>query len=164
MIDALNGLKERAGLTPVSGEGIIIEIKPMYTDFGYVPQQVPPHLLRILINELNIYNAKEIAIGNQRFISTSAIRDVNGVTHVNARRIPNLPLKVKVLANDAEKLHHEMIVSQSVEYFAIENLSLTSTPINFTTVPGYDQSFRIRYLQPVKEEVITCGCQLLGYL
>jgi hypothetical protein len=45
-----------------------------------------------------------------------------------------------------------MIVSQSVEYFAIENLSLTSTPINFTTLPGYDQSLRVRYLQPIKEE------------
>lgn len=152
MIEALNNLKERAGLTPLSGEGIILEIKPMYTDYGYVPQSVPPHLLRILINELNIYNAKDIAIGNQRIISTSAIRDVNGVTHVNARRLPNLPLKIKVLANDAEKLHHEMIVSQSVEYFAIENLSLTSTPINFTTLPGYDQSIRVRYLSPIKEE------------
>nr|MBA5587433.1 DUF881 domain-containing protein [Anaerobacillus isosaccharinicus]QOY38659.1 DUF881 domain-containing protein [Anaerobacillus isosaccharinicus] len=152
MIDALNDLKERSGLTPVSGEGIILEIKPMYTDYGFIPQTVPPHLLRILINELNIYNARDIAIGNQRIISTSAIRDVNGVTHVNARRIPNLPLRVKVLANDAEKLHHEMIVSQSVEYFAIENLSLTSTPINFTTLPGYDQSLRVRYLQPIKEE------------
>lgn len=152
MIDALNDLKERSGLTPVSGEGIILEIKPMYTDYGFIPQTVPPHLLRILINELNIYNARDIAIGNQRIISTSAIRDVNGITHVNARRIPNLPLRVKVLANDAEKLHHEMIVSQSVEYFAIENLSLTSTPINFTTLPGYDQSLRVRYLQPIKEE------------
>lgn len=152
MIEALNDLKERSGLTPVSGEGIILEIKPMYTDFGYIPQTVPPHLLRILINELNIYNARDIAIGNQRIISTSAIRDVNGITHVNARRLPNLPLRVKVLANDAEKLHHEMIVSQSVEYFAIENLSLTSTPINFTTLPGYDQSLRVRYLQPIKEE------------
>jgi uncharacterized protein YlxW (UPF0749 family) len=152
MIEALNGLKERAGLTPVSGEGIILEIKPMYTDYGFVPQTVPPHLLRILINELNIYNARDIAIGNQRIISTSAIRDVNGVTHVNARRIPNLPLRIKVLTNDAEKLHHEMIVSQSVEYFAIENLSLTSTPINFTTLPGFDQSLRVRYLQPIKEE------------
>jgi uncharacterized protein YlxW (UPF0749 family) len=93
MIQALNDLKNRAGLTPESGEGIILEIKPMYTDFGYVPQTVPPHLLRFLINELNIYQAREIAIGSQRIISTSAIRDVNGVTHVNARRIPNLPLK-----------------------------------------------------------------------
>lgn len=152
MIQALNDLKNRAGLTPESGEGIILEIKPMYSDFGYVPQTVPPHLLRFLINELNIYQARDIAVGSQRIISTSAIRDVNGVTHVNARRIPNLPLKIKVLANDAEKLHHEMIVSQSVEYFAIENLSLTSTPINFTTLPGYDQSLRVRYLQPIKEE------------
>ncbi|WP_245712510.1 DUF881 domain-containing protein [Anaerobacillus alkalilacustris] len=152
MIDALNDLKKNAGLTTVSGEGIILEIKPIYSDYSYVPQTVPPHLLRFLINELNIYNATDIAVGNQRIISTSAIRDVNGVTHINARRIPNIPLEIKVLATDAEKLHHEMIVSQSVEYFAIENLTLTSTPINFTTLPGYDQPIRVRYLEPIKEE------------
>ncbi len=152
MIDALNDLKERAGLTSVSGEGIILEIKPLYTDYGFVPETVPPHLLRFLINELNIYNAKEIAIGNERIISTSAIRDVNGVTHVNAKRIATFPLQIKVLANDAQKLHHEMVVSQSVEYFAIENLSLKSTPVNFITLPEYDQALRVRYLQPIKEE------------
>ncbi|WNF39041.1 DUF881 domain-containing protein [Bacillaceae bacterium IKA-2] len=152
MVNAVNDLKKQAGLTPVSGEGIIIEINSIHTDYGYIPKMVPPHLLWILINELNIYNAKEIAIGNQRIISTSAIRDVNGVTHVNAKRIPELPLKVKVLASDAEKLHHEMIVSQSIEYFAIENLSLTSTPINFVVLPGYDESLRIRNLRPVKGE------------
>lgn len=152
MVDAIDDLKEQAGLTPISGEGIIIEIKPIHTDYGYIPETVPPHLLWILINELNIYNAKDIAIGNQRIISTSAIRDVNGVTHVNARRISKLPLKIKVLASDAEKLHHEMIVSQSVEYFAIENLSLTSTPINFVTLPAYEQSLRVRTLQPIKGE------------
>jgi uncharacterized protein YlxW (UPF0749 family) len=152
MIKAVYDLKEQAGLTPISGEGIIIEIKPLYTDYGYVPVTVPPHLLRILINELNIYSAKDIAIGEQRIISTSAIREVNGETHVNARRIPKLPLKVKVLASDAEKLHHEMIVSESVEYFAIENLSLTSTPINFVVLPAYEQPLRVRYLEPIKEE------------
>lgn len=152
MVNAINDLKEQAGLTPVSGEGIIIEINSVHSDYGYIPETVPPHLLWILINELNINSAKEIAIGNQRIISTSAIRDVNGVTHVNAKRIPKLPLKVKVLASDAEKLHHEMIVSQSMEYFAIENLSLTSTPINFVTLPGYDESLRVRNLQPIKGE------------
>lgn len=152
MVEAIEDLQTRAGLTSVSGEGIILEIKPIYTDYGYVHQTVPPHLLRFLINELNIFNAKEIAIGSQRIISTTAIRDVNGVTHINARRIPNLPLKVKVLADDAEKLHHEMIVSQSAEYFAIENLSLTSTPINFITLPAFEQSLRVRHLQPIKEE------------
>lgn len=152
MVNAINDLKEQAGLTPVSGEGIIIEINSVHSDYGYIPETVPPHLLWILINELNIYSAKEIAIGNQRIISTSAIRDVNGVTHINAKRIPKLPLKVKVLASDAEKLHHEMIVSQSMEYFAIENLSLTSTPINFVTLPGYDESLRVRNLRPIKGE------------
>ena len=153
MVEALNDLRERAGLTEVSGQGIIIDVKPLFNnEYDFIHETIPTHLLRFLINELNIYNAKEIAVANQRIISTSAIRDVNGVTHVNSRRLPSLPLKIKVIADDAQKLHHEMLVSQSVDYFAFENLSLTSTPINYLKLPAYEQSLRVRYLQPIKEE------------
>ncbi len=154
MIEALEDLRERAGLKEISGEGIIIEITPLFSDFtlGSQAQSVPPYLLRLLINELNIHGAREIAIGNQRIISTTAIRDVAGITQINARRVIGLPLQVLVLSDDAQKLHHEMIVSQSVEYFEIENLRLTSTPVNHIELPPYDQVLRVRHLHPVKEE------------
>lgn len=154
MIDALEDLRANAGLKEISGEGIIIEISPMFSDytFGSQTQSVPPNLLRFLINELNIHGAKEIAIGNQRITSTTAIREVAGITQINARRVTGLPLQVKVLSDDAEKLHHEMIVSQSVEYFEIENLRFTSTPVNHIELPPYDQVIRVRHLHPVKEE------------
>lgn len=153
MEEAIDRLREDVGLTEVTGPGIILEVKPFFNDSttrnSYY--SVSPELLRRLINELNIYNAKEIAIGNQRIITTSAIRDVNGITHINARRIPPLPLKIMVLTDDPEKLHHEMVVSQSVEYFAIENFSLTSTPVNEMTLPAYEQTLRVRYMEQVKE-------------
>lgn len=154
MVEALEDLRAQAGLKEVSGEGIIIEISPMFSDFtfGSETQSVPPHLLRFLLNELNIHGAKEVVIGNQRITSVSAIREVTGITQVNARRVTGLPLQIKVLSDDAQKLHHEMIVSQSVEYFAIENLELKSTPVNHITLPPYDQVIRVRHLQPIKEE------------
>lgn len=153
MLGEINKLKEQAGLTEATGEGIILTIEPLVEGehLGQARRTVSPKLLRFLVNELNIYQAKAIAIGNERIVATSAFRDVQGITQVNGRRIPPLPLEVKVLADDAQKLHNEMIVSESVEIFEIENLKITSVPVNELTLPAYNQSVNIRYMEQVKE-------------
>ncbi|WP_209125813.1 DUF881 domain-containing protein [Alkalihalobacillus sp. BA299] len=154
MEEQIDNLRKEAGLTEVSGEGIILTIEPLYHDqfFGHNRNSVSPVLLRFLVNELNFNGAKEIAIGNQRIISTTAFREVNGVTRVNNRRLPTLPIEIKVLADDAQKLHNEMVVSESVEYFEIDNLKLTSTPINYLEIPAFDDTPRVRYMEQVKED------------
>ncbi len=154
MEDQIDSLRKEAGLTEVSGEGIILIIEPLYHDqfFGNQRHSVSPVLLRFLVNELNFNGAKEIAIGNQRIISTTAFREVNGVTRVNNRRLPPLPIEIKVISNDAEKLHNEMVVSESVEYFEIDNLKLTSTPINYLELPAFDDTPRVRYMEQMKED------------
>lgn len=154
MKDQIEQLKSQAGLTEVVGEGIILTIEPIRRDTnnGQARRTVSPKLLRFLVNELNVYQAREIAIGNERVISTTAFRDVQGITQINGRRIPPLPLEVKVIADDAQKLHNEMIVSESVEIFEIENLKITSVPVNELTLPGYDQTLRVRFMEQVKEE------------
>ncbi|MBU8907105.1 DUF881 domain-containing protein [Desertibacillus haloalkaliphilus] len=151
--EALDELREEAGITEVTGEGVILTVEPLYNDrlLGGQNRTVSPQLLQFLMNELNMYNAQGIAIGDQRVVSTTAFRDVNGITHVNGRRIPPLPLEIKVLSDDAEKLHNQMVVSESVDYFAIENLELTSTPINELTLPPYEQTIRVRYMEQVRE-------------
>lgn len=147
-------LKEEAGLTEKTGEGIIITVKPLMDDHFSSQQRrgIPPELLRFLVNELNTYNAKDIAIGHQRLVSISAFRDVGGVTQVNGHRLPPLPIEIKVLAQDAEKLRNEMIVSESVEYFEIENLQLTIESSDSITLPAYDRTPRVRYMEEIKEE------------
>ncbi|MEB1809998.1 MAG: DUF881 domain-containing protein [Bacillaceae bacterium] len=154
MEEQIDKLRREAGLTESSGEGIILTIEPLYHDqfFGHQRHSVSPVLLRFLVNELNFNGAEEIAIGNQRIISTTAFREVNGVTRVNNRRLPPLPIEIKVLTNDAQKLHNEMVVSESVEYFEIDNLKLTSTPINYLELPAFDDTPRVRYMEQVKED------------
>lgn len=153
MTEQIAKLKEQAGLTEMTGEGIILTIEPLIQEqnFGHSRRSVSPKLLRFLVNELNIYQAKGIAIGNERIVSTSAFRDVQGITQVNGRRIPPLPLEIKVLADDAQKLHNEMIVSESIEIFEIENLKITSVPVNELTLPAYNQTVNIRFMEQVKE-------------
>lgn len=147
-------LKEEAGLTEKTGEGIIITIKPLLDErfHGQQRKAIPPELLRFLVNELNTYHAKDIAVGNQRLVSTSAFRDVGGVTQVNGHRLPPLPIEIKVLAQNAEKLYNEMVVSESIEYFEIENLQLILESSDSITLPAYDRTPRVRHMEEIKEE------------
>ncbi|MDQ0253812.1 uncharacterized protein YlxW (UPF0749 family) [Evansella vedderi] len=154
MTDAIEELKVRAGLTEVSGQGIIIEVSPIFEEDygGGAIRSVPPYLLRMLLNELNIYGAKEIAVANQRIISTTPIREANGVTLINSNRVTQFPLKIRVLSDDPESLHHAVMASRAREYFSYENLSINSTPINYITLPPYDRTLRVRHMEIVKEE------------
>ncbi|ADU30845.1 DUF881 domain-containing protein [Evansella cellulosilytica] len=154
MVEAIEELRERAGLTKVSGQGVIIDVTPYFDEFyeGGPIRSVPPYLLRMLVNELNINGAKEIAISNERIVSTTAIREANGVTLINSSRVTEFPLKVRVLTDDPEGLHHAIMSSQSREFFSYENLSIASTPINFVELPAYDRSLRVRHMEAVKED------------
>jgi uncharacterized protein YlxW (UPF0749 family) len=154
--ETLQELREEAGLTDVSGEGIIITIKDIFEEpmLGQAPARVSSELLRRLINELNINGADEMSIHGQRIINTTPIREVNGFTTINNLRLPRAPIEVKVISNDAEKLYNRMIVSESIAFeFEIERLKLDiSPPINYIHIPAYDETIRIKYMEPVKNE------------
>ncbi|OEH91292.1 hypothetical protein BFG57_06030 [Bacillus solimangrovi] len=147
-------LKEKIGLTEKTGEGVILTIEPLFSEsiYGQSYETPSPQLLTRLINELNMYQAEAIAIADQRIISTTPIRDVNGKTYVNVKPIPPLPLTIKVIAKNAEKLHNHLEVSQAKDDFAIENLSLSSVISSDIVLPAYDGTLRIQYMEPVKNE------------
>ncbi|WP_231686866.1 DUF881 domain-containing protein [Bacillus sp. JCM 19034] len=117
-------MRAEAGLTEITGGGIEITIRSLYNDqyVGHDRFMPSSEVFRFLINELNIYGAKEIAVGNERIITTSAFRDVNQMTYLNNRRLPPLPLKVKVLAHDPERLHNHMVVSASVDFLRLKGM------------------------------------------
>ncbi|MBM7659451.1 uncharacterized protein YlxW (UPF0749 family) [Bacillus mesophilus] len=154
--NTLQELREEAGLTDISGQGITITIESIFTEpvIGQSTPQVSAEVLRRLINELNINGAKHISIAEQRYINTTAIRDVNGFTTINNFRLPRVPIEVKVLADDPQRLYNRMIASESIEFeFEIEGLMLVfSSPINHLTIPAYDQPIRLKHTQPVETE------------
>ncbi|SDY75857.1 Uncharacterized conserved protein YlxW, UPF0749 family [Evansella caseinilytica] len=154
MADTIDELREKAGITEVNGQGVVVEISPMFDEYysGGSIRSVPPYLLRMLINELNINGAKEIAVGHQRIVSTTAIREANGVTLVNSSRMTQFPLEVRVLTDDPEGLHHAIMSSQSKEFFSYENLSVQSEPVDQVTLPPYERTLRVRYMEQLKEE------------
>ncbi len=158
LADTLEELKAEAGLTEVTGPGIILRLEPVVEDMKPgkpLAHVVSPELLQRLVNELNMYEAKYIAIDGQRIINTTVIRDINTDTKIDGHTIKRLPVEVKVVVNDqnkAEKLYNRMKVSKARDEFFIESFRLTiSKPNPNITVPAYDKPIRVQYLEPVKE-------------
>jgi uncharacterized protein YlxW (UPF0749 family) len=156
--DTLQELKEEAGLTKITRPGITLQIEPVMEDIKLgqpVTKVVSPDLLKRLVNELNMDEAKYIAIDGQRIINTTVIRDINQETKIDGHTLKNLPIEVKAAVDDmdtAEKLYNRMKVSKARDEFFTEDLRLNiSEPNPSITVPAYDNPIRIRYLESDKE-------------
>lgn len=156
--ETLDELKNEAGLTEVAGPGLILSISPafnMIIDGDRAPA-LSPDLLKRLLNELNMYGAKHVSIDEERVINTTVIRDINSETKINGHSLSTFPIEIKVIAESipaAEKLYNRMKVSEVAEDFFIDNLEVkVNKPVNALTVPAYQDSIRIRYMESVKTE------------
>lgn len=142
-------LKKEAGATPVTGVGLKLTISPLFGEefLGKEIKDVSPQLLKHLVNDLNSYDADEIAIGDQRIVATTVIRDINGRTKVNNYWLGDAPFQVTVLTKDPEKMYNRLKASNIADEFAIEDLSLEiSNPHRQLTVPAYDQEIPLKGL------------------
>lgn len=151
--ETLEELKKEAGLTEMNGPGIKMTVKPLFDEeiLGNVQDNISADLLRRFVNELNSYGVEEISIANQRIVSNTVIREINGRTKVNNAWIPNANFEIIVITSDPTKLYNRLQVSRAMDEFAIENLLLeVSTPINQVTVPAYDEQIRVKHMEPVK--------------
>ncbi|MDE3838432.1 NgoFVII family restriction endonuclease [Bacillus methanolicus] len=156
--ETLEELKREAGLTEMTGPGIKLTIEPVYEELmlGETVSSVSPELLKRLVNELNMYDALHISIDGKRIINTTVIRDINRETKIDGHSLNKLPIEVLVLTENmqtAEKLYNRMKVSKSVEEFFIDNLRIeVSQPEKEITVPAYDDTIRVRYMEAVKPD------------
>jgi uncharacterized protein YlxW (UPF0749 family) len=151
--ETLNVLKEEAGLTEVTGQGIILTIDTLFSEelIGSSIPKISPGLLTRLINELNSYDAEEISIQGRRIINSSVIRDINGQTKLDNYSLHTFPIEIKVISEDANKLYNRMSASTTDEDFAIDNLRLSvSNPIDHITIPAYDGTIRVKNMKPLE--------------
>ncbi|MBA9024958.1 DUF881 domain-containing protein [Peribacillus huizhouensis] len=152
--ETLEELRSNAGMTSVSGKGIIITIKPIEENIllGENVQNVSPDLLKRLLNELYQYDAKEIAVNGQRIITTSVIRDINGQTKIDGKSISRDSIEIRVLAENAQKLKERIQVSETIDNFYVDNYEVTITnPLDIVTLPPYQNSLKIQYMEPIDE-------------
>ncbi|WP_157967837.1 DUF881 domain-containing protein [Paraliobacillus sp. X-1268] len=149
LMESVEVLKMEAGLTDKTGRGITITINPVFEESNeeQVYPSVTPELLNRLINELNNYGATDIAIGNERYIGVTPIRNVNGETYVNNRALPDIPFVIKVLSNEPERLLDYMEVSQSKDDFSIENMEFDINVEDTVTLPSYDGNIDLEIVE-----------------
>jgi uncharacterized protein YlxW (UPF0749 family) len=152
--ETLQELKKEVGLTSVAGKGIILTIEPIAEELSFDSNgtNISSDMLKRLINELNMNGAVNISLNSQRIINTTVIRDINGITKVDGYPLNRFPIEIRVLSDQPGKLYDRMKVSQVVEDFFIDNLTITiSTPQDHVKIPAYQDSIRIKNMETVTE-------------
>ncbi|MBU0904806.1 MAG: DUF881 domain-containing protein [Planococcaceae bacterium] len=155
--DTLENLRAQAGLTEVSGPGLVLKIEPSLEGqvFGETVTSISPDLLDRLINEINRFNGHYIDVDGKRIITTTPIRDVNGQTTVNGLNVRTPPFNIRVgtdTLEEAELLYSYLQTSMIADDFFIDNLTLTiEEPISDLTIPAYNQKIKLNYLSEATE-------------
>ncbi|KAB8138655.1 DUF881 domain-containing protein [Gracilibacillus oryzae] len=147
--ESIENLKEQAGLTVIEGEGVVITLQPIFQEYDeyQIYPELTADLLQFLINQLNDYGATEIAVGQERLINITPIRNVNGRVYVNNSPIGDLPVKVHVITDDPTRLINHIEVSESIDYFALENIELKTKQVSALVLPKYDQTINLEGLE-----------------
>ncbi|CDQ19837.1 DUF881 domain-containing protein [Halobacillus karajensis] len=147
--ESIESLENKIGLREKEGKGLEMTIRPIFEEeaIGQEYPKISPHLLSRLLNELNTYGAEDVSIGNERFTTLSPIRDVNGATYVNNRPIGSLPMSIKVLANDAEKLQDYMEASPIQDIFNIDNMEIIFERKEQLVLPKFDEPLHLETLE-----------------
>lgn len=155
MQKTLSNLRVRAGLTEITGPGIIITLDDNETGAELAKNQNPNYFLPesfiihdknllYLVNALGLH-AEAIAINNQRITTSSHIRCVGTVIMVNSSRMAP-PYEIKAIGVPAIL---EACITSSSEY---KGLKAKEMPIKITqqeeiTLPAYTGSLSFEYAQ-----------------
>lgn len=142
-------LKEKAGETEVIGKGLTITLQPLFSEEMLGEEQVTlsPSLLSELLNQVYVYGASAVAVGNERMISTSSIREVNQKVYVNQTDIGDLPVTITIVSEDPERLRNKLLATDLADYFAVDNVELVVSDIQDVTVPKYTKPLKVEYLK-----------------
>lgn len=156
--ETVDELKMQAGLTEITGPGIEVNIEPSLEAMalGQNIEPISPDLLIRFLNEINRFNGLEISIDGNRVINTTAIRDINGSTTVNAKPVQTPPFIIKIIAGsmeDTEKLYNHILATPILDDFYIDNLSVTvSEPEKEIAIEAYDGKLDKNQLKEAKGE------------
>lgn len=156
--DTVEELRNEAGLKEAVGPGIVLTFSKA-TEFikpGHNEVYVSPVSLRKLLNELNMYGAKAISIADQRVITSTVIREIQGETKIDGYPIRRFPFDVKIITKDfetANKLFNRMQISTISDDFIIDNIRVSiSQPKEQIVIPAYGNSLRVEVMEPVNDE------------
>lgn len=148
-----------AGLTDVSGTGIIITIKDgsgqgvgniVYDDgYGIVHDS---YLLTIL-NELRASGSEALSLNNERILATSEIRCVGPTVSVNNTK-QAAPFEIKAIGNPDTLENALRMPGGAIEQAGFYGVEVTIKKSNKLLVKKYTGASTFKYAQPVEPEVV----------
>ncbi|WP_026961669.1 DUF881 domain-containing protein [Alicyclobacillus herbarius] len=142
-------LEAAAGITPVTGPGIIITVQADPTLPGYDPHTVfdPQLNLTPVINYLFAQGATAISINGYRFVGTSSLRDVgdaqNPVLQVNGHSVAP-PYVIKAIG-DVSAMKAVLTANGFQQNFNEIGEDFEVESMSELTVPGYHDVLPGRY-------------------
>lgn len=154
--ESLSKLQFQAGLSAVSGSGIIVTLDDNAIGLTQAPQSDAnnyiihyQYLLRI-VNDLKRGGAEAISINDQRLVTTSEIRCVGNTILVNTTRLAP-PFEIRAIG-DVLALEDAILNSWQFDTLKMLNFPVkyqTTTPQEPSlTIPAYAGSFTSKYLSP----------------
>lgn len=156
--EELNRAETIAGLTDVSGSGVVITLKDgsgqtmgniTYDDgYGIVHDS---YILTIL-NELRAAGAEALSLNNERILATSEIRCVGPTVSVNNTK-QAAPFEIKAIGNPDTLENALRMPGGAVEQSAFYGVDITIKRSNKLLIKKYTGASTFKYAQEVKPEV-----------
>ncbi len=156
--EELNRAETIAGLTDVSGSGVVVTLKDgsgqtmgniTYDDgYGIVHDS---YILTIL-NELRAAGAEALSLNNERILATSEIRCVGPTVSVNNTK-QAAPFEIKAIGNPDTLENALRMPGGAVEQSAFYGVDITIKRSNKLLIKKYTGASTFKYAQEVKPEV-----------
>ncbi len=157
--EELNRAETIAGLTDVTGKGIIVTIKDGNTqgvgnnivyDDGY--GIVHDSYLLTILNELRASGAEALSINDERILATSEIRCVGPTVSVNNTKLA-APFEIKAIG-DPDTLENALrMPGGAIEQSAFYGVDVTIKRSNKLLIKKYAGASTFKYVQAVEPEV-----------
>lgn len=151
----LEQLRQLAGLVPVVGPGVVVELhdSPHPLRPGDDPNTVILHYTDLVgvINELWASGAEAVAVNGERVIASTGLNCVGTTILCNIKRVAP-PYRIAAIG-DPQKLVPYLQRSDGV----LESLRAFGFPVKISpaprlTVPAYRGSYRFTYAQPLPQK------------
>ncbi len=157
--EELNRAETIAGLTDVTGSGIIVTIKDgngqgvgniVYDDgYGIVHDS---YLLTIL-NELRAAGAEALSLNDERILATSEIRCVGPTVSINNTK-QAAPFEIKVIGNPDTLENALRMPGGAIDEAGFYGIDVTIKKSNKLLIKKYTGASTFKYAQPVEPEVV----------
>lgn len=164
LAEDLQKLNVLAGLTPVSGPGVIVTLR----DSKQQPQKpngmtadmwqeacaeylIHDSNIRDVINELKNAGAEAISINDQRVTNSTSIRCVGNNVYVNAVPTAGSPVQIKAIGN-ADLIQSGLLMRGGIKDHFIDPEMITVNKSELLTLPAFSGATPLKYAKIAAEQ------------